>query len=300
MISFQNLVMMPSAVLRRIICLWTFLAISSLECAQMDECFTDIWHRRLCCFERGVQPCFDEEFTRERCRCDSKMESFPLPELIRAMQETALAGFNTMPRQHIFALLNRNLGLNGTWVEVGVQRGEFSIGLLELMHGTDRYGSVNAFYLVDPWREQSLYDDDANVPNKDQFRNMATVMEQAVSFWNKVRFVQLGSTEAARLFDAESVDFIYLDGRHEYCGVVDDLLAWWPKLKIGGIMGGDDYGWSTMWVQCQNGSRIEGGVKRAVKAILEPLTPVHDIGHGGQWLAQKLRPASADFFNRRA
>eukprot|EP00758_Cryptobia_borreli_P017344 Tbor_TRINITY_DN6182_c4_g1::TRINITY_DN6182_c4_g1_i3::g.22011::m.22011 len=36
-------------------------------------------------------------------------------------------------------------------------------------------------------------------------------------------------------------DYIYVDARHDYKGVLDDISQWWPKLKKGGIMAGHDY-----------------------------------------------------------
>ena len=34
---------------------------------------------------------------------------------------------------------------------------------------------------------------------------------------------------------------IYIDGSHEYQDVLDDIKSWYPKVKSGGIMYGDDY-----------------------------------------------------------
>jgi hypothetical protein len=39
----------------------------------------------------------------------------------------------------------------------------------------------------------------------------------------------------------ESLDFIFIDANHGYEFVKEDSNAWWPKLKIGGLMCGDDY-----------------------------------------------------------
>lgn len=50
------------------------------------------------------------------------------------------------------------------------------------------------------------------------------------------------STYAAE-FEDESVDFIFIDGAHTFEGVTKDLEAWWPKLKHGARMGGDDIRW---------------------------------------------------------
>ena len=49
------------------------------------------------------------------------------------------------------------------------------------------------------------------------------------------------STEAAKKMENQSLDFAYIDARHDYCGVKDDLEAYWPLIKPGGIMAGHDY-----------------------------------------------------------
>lgn len=38
-----------------------------------------------------------------------------------------------------------------------------------------------------------------------------------------------------------TVDYIMVDGAHEYDAVKDDIVNWWPKLKPEGVMCGDDY-----------------------------------------------------------
>jgi len=45
---------------------------------------------------------------------------------------------------------------------------------------------------------------------------------------------------AARLPDG-SLDFVYLDGNHQFEYVVADLAAWMPKIRVGGVMAGHDY-----------------------------------------------------------
>ena len=50
------------------------------------------------------------------------------------------------------------------------------------------------------------------------------------------------STLAATRFADRSVDFVWLDAGHRYEEVMADLQAWMPKLRDGGIIGGDDYG----------------------------------------------------------
>src|SRR6266704_791104 len=49
------------------------------------------------------------------------------------------------------------------------------------------------------------------------------------------------SVAAAEDFPDASADVVWVDGDHSYEGVTADILAWWPKVKPGGWMGGDDF-----------------------------------------------------------
>ena len=49
------------------------------------------------------------------------------------------------------------------------------------------------------------------------------------------------SADSAKHFADGSVDFVYVDASHEYKDVTKDLDAWWPKLKSGAVLAGDDW-----------------------------------------------------------
>ncbi|MBU3591454.1 class I SAM-dependent methyltransferase [Polynucleobacter sp. 78F-HAINBA] len=68
---------------------------------------------------------------------------------------------------------------------------------------------------------------------------------------------------AADQFQDESFDLVYIDGDHTYEGVVKDLAAWYPKVKKGGIICGDDIGWP--------------GVKKAVDEFFIRLNKEYQI-----------------------
>jgi len=48
------------------------------------------------------------------------------------------------------------------------------------------------------------------------------------------------SWNADNYFDDESIDFVFIDADHVYESVKKDILAWWPKVKKGGILAGHD------------------------------------------------------------
>lgn len=59
------------------------------------------------------------------------------------------------------------------------------------------------------------------------------------------------SVAASNRFSDEYFDYVYIDAQHEYDAVGRDISAWLPKVKKGGVIGGDDCG--------------EAGVKQAIK-----------------------------------
>merc|ERR1711879_559644 len=50
------------------------------------------------------------------------------------------------------------------------------------------------------------------------------------------------SVQAAKMFEDESLDWVYVDALHDHKSVIKDLEAWYPKVRWGGFLSGDDYG----------------------------------------------------------
>ena len=49
------------------------------------------------------------------------------------------------------------------------------------------------------------------------------------------------SDAAVNNFENESLDFVWIDGLHQYNQVLKDCRNYWPKLKKGGLFCGHDY-----------------------------------------------------------
>ncbi len=57
-----------------------------------------------------------------------------------------------------------------------------------------------------------------------------------------VSLMVMDSLLAASLFPANSLSMVFLDSRHDYLFLKEEIATWLPKVKIGGVIGGDDMG----------------------------------------------------------
>lgn len=135
------------------------------------------------------------------------------------------------PRQQLIKLFPNYRSARG--VEVGVQEGKFSAQILE--------GTLGKLYMVDSWRYFEGYDDIANVTDGEHSAKMLSALQLTEEFKSRRCVINELSVEAAKIFPDEFFDWIYIDAAHDTASVIADLEAWLPKLKLGGIMSGDDY-----------------------------------------------------------
>jgi phage-related protein len=49
------------------------------------------------------------------------------------------------------------------------------------------------------------------------------------------------SMDAVKKFANGSLDFVYIDANHAFDYVIQDLIEWSKKVRVGGIISGDDY-----------------------------------------------------------
>ena len=117
-------------------------------------------------------------------------------------------------------------------VEIGVERGEYSETLMKHLP------KATAIYGIDPWLAYKGYREHVSQGKLDAF--YAYTKERMVSYsaWRAVRQT---SHQAATLFNDGELDFVYLDGNHDFFNVTRDLTVWTPKVRPGGIIAGHDF-----------------------------------------------------------
>jgi predicted O-methyltransferase YrrM len=115
--------------------------------------------------------------------------------------------------------------------EIGTHRGEFAYKLLERW----RHGFL---YCVDPYR--GGYDDDDPASHGDRAKDRHDAHTRLQRFTRRSRFIETTSMDAARHPDLNDLDFVYVDAKHRFTDVLNDLTTWWNKLRPGGILAGHD------------------------------------------------------------
>lgn len=58
--------------------------------------------------------------------------------------------------------------------------------------------------------------------------------------------IRTTSIEASKLYENESLDFVFIDAAHDYESIKSDIEHWYPKVKRGGYIAGDDYVWESI------------------------------------------------------
>lgn len=116
--------------------------------------------------------------------------------------------------------------------EVGVYRGYHAREMLLAL-------DIEKFYLVDPYMKYEDYHDylirdKLGIAGKEAHEHLSEFNEQIV-------WIEKMSIEAAKEVPNDSLDFVYIDGNHQYDYVIKDIKVWYPKVKINGLLGGHDY-----------------------------------------------------------
>lgn len=57
----------------------------------------------------------------------------------------------------------------------------------------------------------------------------------------RVQVIREFSDVAAQQFEDNFFDFVYIDADHTKVAVEKDIMAWWPKVRSGGVLAGHDY-----------------------------------------------------------
>jgi predicted O-methyltransferase YrrM len=135
--------------------------------------------------------------------------------------------------QQTYKFLISTIPDGGIFVECGAWLGASSAYLCDISKDTI------TIYIVDTWK--------GSPDELDSHHKLATetdIFSIFVENMGSRKFtpLRMDSCEAAKQFDDESLDVVYIDMTHTYEAVKKDIQCWLPKVKTGGYIAGHDYG----------------------------------------------------------
>lgn len=140
--------------------------------------------------------------------------------------------------------------------EIGVYRGMFSKHILER--------NPSHFHAIDSWEYFPEFNNRCYGKRKGvNQEHMDNIYEQAmenIGRDSRVTMHRMKSTQAAKLLPDSHLDFIYIDGNHNFEYVMSDIISFVPKMKDDGIICGDDY----KFPRCKR-----GGANNAIRKLEE-------------------------------
>jgi len=143
-------------------------------------------------------------------------------------------GENWFNYQGLYSEMVKKFSSGSHFVEVGSWKGKSSSFMaVEIINS----GKQILFDCVDTWEGGKEHQGDSCISRL--FEIFQENMEPLEGYYNAIK---MKSMEAVKLYEDESIDFIFIDASHEYEDIKDDISNWILKLRGGGIIAGHDYG----------------------------------------------------------
>ena len=120
-------------------------------------------------------------------------------------------------------------------VEIGVWKGDFARDILGSCASIERY------YMIDPWASLPDWNKPFNVTPQVFDEVHAEAMAKTAFAADRITVLRGRTRDVIDQIPDGSLDFAYIDGDHTLRGITIDLIRLLPKMREGGLIGGDDF-----------------------------------------------------------
>lgn len=136
---------------------------------------------------------------------------------------------------------DRNRGLTSLFNELGYKMGA-EIGTSKGRYAKWLFSRVKdlKLYCIDPWEVYDEYIELHEKEGQPLFDKFFEETKQRLAGKN-VELIRKYSMDAIKDFADNSLDFVFIDGNHQFQYVLDDIAQWSKKVRPGGIISGHDY-----------------------------------------------------------
>lgn len=139
------------------------------------------------------------------------------------------------PRYMMREMVSYLKGLNKkgfVGIEIGVDEGLNAKNMFQML-------DIKKLFLIDPYFKDDIsvfhgYTEEPELRKRVAKNNLKRYLD-------RVDFIFDYSWNVSEYFDDGSIDFVYIDGDHSYLGCKKDIELFYPKVKPGGCIGGDNF-----------------------------------------------------------
>lgn len=130
-------------------------------------------------------------------------------------------------------------GLVGEGAEIGCLNGCYSRELISAWHG-------NLLFMIDPWgqHDDAIYREPSIIRKRGAEIDFAACLKECQQLLSenpqRIGLMRLRSLDASGMVKDNSLDFAYIDADHSFPAALADAVAWYPKVKSGGVLGFHD------------------------------------------------------------
>jgi predicted O-methyltransferase YrrM len=177
-------------------------------------------------------------------------------------------GEDWFPYTRLYAFMVQKFESGSKFVEVGSWKGRSASFMAVEINNSEKNIKLDC---IDTWKgsdDEEYHQNDTLVKTDTLYESFLKNIEPVKHVINPIRMT---SVEGSKLYQDNSLDFVFIDACHTYECVKEDIEHWLPKVKIGGILAGHDFHYPTV-----------------SKAVLEKFPDVKYDRAGDCWLHEKL------------
>jgi len=177
-----------------------------------------------------------------------------------------LKHFHRIRKRRSIGYFLKNFNLNNIICEVGVRYGSNFHRLLNAAQPTIIYG-------VDIWKADEILSHNDIFLSQEDLDKIYNTLKKSEEQDSRIKIIKDYSINTAKSFPDNFFDFVHLDADHTYEAVKEDIKAWWPKVKINGILSGHDY--KQCSIEAPMNKQIIFGVIQAINEMKEEYNIQH-------------------------
>ncbi len=118
---------------------------------------------------------------------------------------------------------------------------------------------------VDPWLAYNQHEPERTA---EHMSHQEKVARQKLSiFGDRAQIIKDYSVNGSKHVADNSLDFVFIDALHTYEAVTEDITAWYPKVRSGGLFAGHDYHWEGVQKAVE-----EFSIKNAIRGFCTPIS----------------------------